>query len=59
MIAPHLNHSVLLSWALVATLCIVLRAQGVLCADGILVTGFSGYITFAIHLLIGRYNWAQ
>lgn len=56
MIAPHLNHSVLLGWPLVATLCIMLRAQGVLCADGMLVTGFSGFITFAIHLLLGRQN---
>lgn len=59
MIAPHLHHSVLLGWVLVATLCIVLRAQGVLCADVMLVTSFSGYITFAIHLLLGRYNRAQ
>ena len=59
MIAPPLHLSVLLGWALVATLGIVLRAQGVLCADGMLVTGFSGYLAFAIHLLLGRYNRVQ
>ena len=46
-----LNLSVLLGWALVATLGIVLRAQGVSYADGMLVTGFAGYSGYALFAL--------